>query len=201
VISDARLNEVINTNLRRLWDLLLDHRVTPYVVQQGGNPTTVAGQSDVDLAANFYRLRQVLVQNSGYWYPLHEVNRTEAWRYQQGPQPCGLRYTFRSNTLRFFPTPDAEYPLQIEYYPTMTALTLDASTFDFVSGSDDWLVTRCVYDLKMRESMPAGEWLQRAQLREQELVDSISDVNGGEPFLLSGGVDTYYGDGWGGWNW
>lgn len=198
IISDARVDEVINTNLRRVWDLLLDHRVTNYVKLQSGSPATIANSPAVALATDFYRLHQVLVSVGGLLSPLHEVNLLEAWRYQQGLQPCGMRYTIRANNLIFFPTPTAVYPLQIQYYPVMTALTTGSDTFDFVSGSDDLLVTRCVYDLKMREQMPAGEWLQRAELRQQELIDAVSEINAGEPFLLSGGVDTYYDDGWGG---
>lgn len=199
IISDARIDEIINVNLRRIWDLLLDHRVTPYVKLQTGSPATVANTATVALANDFYRLHQVLINVSGLYTPLHEVNLLEAWRYQQGLQPYGLRYTVRDNNLVFFPTPTAVYPLQIQYYPTMTALSSGSDTFNFVSGSDDLLVTRCVYDLKMREQMPAAEWLQRADMRQQELIDSISELNAGEPFLLSGGVDTYYGDGWGAW--
>ena len=193
IISDARLDEVINGNLRRVWDLLLDHRVTPYVKIQAGNPVTAPGTATVALAADFYRLRQVLISVGGILTPLHEINQAEAWKFQTGFQPYGLRYTFRANTLVLYPTPTAVYSLEIQYYPTMVPLALVSDTFDFVNGSDDLLIARCVLDLKMRESMPAQEWEARVQQYTKETIDAVSDVNAGEPFLLSGGVDTYDG--------
>lgn len=187
VISDVRLDEVLNANLRKVWDLLLRHRPDPYITEQSGPPATVANVATVALAANFYRLREVEVLDGGDYYKLRPVNVGEAWRFSTASAaPRGLRYRPQGANLVLVPTPPAVYTLRIYYFPAFTALVNPGDTFDGVNGYEDLVIARSIVDLKMRESMPAGEWSQRVVDLTREIMEAASDLDAGEPFYLSG---------------
>lgn len=187
VISDTRLNEVINANIRKVWDLLLRHRPEPYITEQSGPPVTVANTATVALASNFYRLRGVQVLDGGNYFKLQPVNVSEAWRFNTAAAaPRGFRYRIQGANLVLVPTPTAVYTLRVYYFPAFTALSADIDTFDGVNGYEDLVIARSIVDLKLRESMPAGEWSQRALELGREVTEAASDLDAGEPFYLSG---------------
>lgn len=187
VISDARLDEVINANLRKVYDLLLRHRPEPYITEQSGPPVTVANSPNVALASNFYRLREVEVYDGGNYYKLRPVNLSEAWRFNApAAAPRGFRYRVQGANLVLVPTPTAVYTLRVYYFPAFTALASGSSAFDGVNGHEDLVIARSVVDLKMRESMPAGEWSQRVLALTKEVMEAAGEVDSGDPFWLSG---------------
>jgi hypothetical protein len=197
-VSDARLNEVINASIRKVWDLLLRHRPDPYTTEQTPAPVTVANQASVALAANFYRLREVEVLDSGNYFRMRPINVSEAWRFENSTsQPRALRYRVQSNSLVIVPTPSAAYTLRVYYYPSFTALALDTDTFDGVNGYEDLVIARSIVDIKLRDSMPFGDWQSRVEVLQREIMEASADVDAGQPFFLSGtGPEGGYNDDW-----
>lgn len=187
VISDARLDEVINAAIRKVWDLLLRHRPDPYITEQAGPPATVANVATVALAANFYRLRQVEILDSGEYSKLRPVNVSEAYRFgRSSAAPRGFRYRLQGANLVLVPTPTAVHTLKIYYLPAFTALVLAADTFDGINGYEDLVIARSICTLKRRECQPMGEFAQQVVDLTREIVEAASDLDAGEPFYLSG---------------
>lgn len=197
--GEARLLEVINANIRKVWDLLLRFRPDAYVVRQGNNPATTANLATVALAADFYRLRQVEISDGGTWHRLRPVNLSEGWRYQRASSaPTNLRYRVEGSNLVLAPTPTAVHSLRIFYLPAFEALRdpdpedeedEGVTEFDGINGYEDLVIARCIVDLKMREGMAAGEWMTRVEQLTREVQEAAGDLDAGEPFYLSGGAD------------
>lgn len=202
VISDARLGEVVNASVESLWDLLLRHRPDAYVVEAALVPT-VPGSNSIALPASFYRLRLVEVQDGTKYRRLHPHNLSEAWRIEGDgtSSPRRMRYRIQGGVLRLAPTPTAVFQIRVHYLPVATTLVADGDTLDSVNGYEDLIIADAIVQLKLRESMPFGEWEARADKLRAEIIEASSDLDAGEAFLLSGGVDTYEDDdldAWGG---
>lgn len=187
IISDARLDDTINKAAREVWDFYADFRPDLLVIVQAGAPVTAPGVPIVALAPNFYRLRQVEIFEGDRSHRLHEVNLSEAWRYQSGPAVSwSLRYRVQNNNLYFHPTPTTANGLAIFYIPTLTPLVATTDTFDGINGFEDLLVCRAVLSLLRREKMPTQEFETEAERLEKRIRDGAEQLNTGEPFYLSG---------------
>lgn len=185
IVTDERLDEIINANVRKVWDLLLRHRPEQYITEQSGNPATAANDATVTLAADFYRLRKVEWLDGSRYRRLRPINVSVAHRWSTAGSPCG--YRIQGNELVIVPTPNAVYSLRIYYLPAFAALVEDDDEFDGINGYEDLVIALSIVDLKLRESMPFGEWMGRAEKLTRELIDA-AELDAGEPFLLSGGL-------------
>ncbi len=197
-ITDTRLAELLNQELRHVWDLLIRHRSDPQVSMT--TTATVVNDPLVVLPSNFYRLRQLEILDGTEYFPLAPVNLSEAWRFERGTtQPRGFRYRVvldsGNDRVRLAPTPTRVYTLRVWYYPTFADLVDDTDVFNGVNGYEDLVIARVIEALKLRDGMPANEWSQLVARREAE-IKAEAEVDGKEPFLLSGGVDDFDEDVW-----
>lgn len=192
-IDDTRLGEVVNSSIGKVWNLLLRYRGDAYEKEQTPAPATAIGIDYITLAADFYRLVQVEVLDGSNYVRLDAHKTLDRGALSQNAvSPRDLRYRFSatvnpvaaSPVVRLVPTPTAVWPLRITYLPSFADLVVDADTFDGVNGFEDLVIAQAVKLLKMRESMPMGEWEGEVQKLEREITGEAGDLDSGTPFTL-----------------
>lgn len=190
-IDDDRLNEVINSQIDTLWNLLLRYRGDAYAKEQSPAPTTTIGSEVVTLAADFYKLQQVEILDGGNYVRLKPHSPLDRGALSATSlTPRRLRYRFQAAAagngpvLRLVPQPTAVWTLRVTYMPSATELVADGDTFDGVAGFEDMVIALSVAKLKMRESMPSGEWQALVNKLTSDITADAGGIDDGTPFTL-----------------
>lgn len=186
VWSSARIDRKINEQISDLWDLLITARPDYYIKEY--TPATVSGTATVPLAADHYKLRRVEVTVSGRLFPVYPINLSEVWRFASGASVAHRwRYRQQLSNLVIVPTPAEVATLKVWYLPYAPTLTLDADTFDGISGYERLIVLLCATEMKRRERMPIDAETKQQIAEQRALIRAASgDLDQGEAFYLDG---------------
>lgn len=151
-VTDTEMNQLCNTNLSWLYDMLVAAS-PPYYYSTDGTVSVVAGTTSYTLPADFRSLIQVFWQvSAGVYRPIYPIVDTNRESYQP-PQVSG------TVILRYVPAP-----------PVLSTDSGATGTFDGVSGWDELIVMRMARDMLTKEESDV-QWLD---MKIAELVDRIS---------------------------
>jgi hypothetical protein len=134
-IKDSWLKKQIRRDILKLWDFLYRTYGADFWSTQG-TVTTVAGEREANLPADFWRLKRIAWQPSGSLeeVPLHRLNMESdplrsqscSWSYGSSvgyylniqPQGMANQYEIARSKIGFNPIPASAYTLNIYYVPT-----------------------------------------------------------------------------------
>lgn len=185
-VTDSELNGYINASARELYDLLVrvygeDYYLSSYSL------STVSGTDEYDLPATFYKLRGVDAQiNGSDWETLKKFNFNERnnWQNVAGWTSAGLpnvRYRIYGNKIRFSPAPLAVHSVKLWYIPSLTALSLDADTFDGINGWEEYVVVDAAIKCLQKEESDVSILLAQKEALKQRIENSAENRDAGEP--------------------
>jgi hypothetical protein len=127
-----------------------------------GTVSTVASTATVALPANFSDLLRITWQRSeSEEIELHRATpeTARAWPNAWNSDECAaVFYTIEGSNLRFFPTPDAVYTVNLRYttglYPASTA-----ATFTGRDGWDQWIALYTCVLVRARQQRSAQDFM------------------------------------------
>lgn len=207
-LTKAEWNRNIVQSYFELYDLLVT-LYEDYFVKGPVALTTVAGQSQVTLPIDFYKLQGVdlgIDPNGQAWVSVKKFNFEARNRYvfpQLTTSPLGafdLRYRLVGNTLMFIPAPGGGQFLRLWYTPRLVEPLQDTDMLDGVSGWIEYVITdAAIKALQKEESDVSILAMQKMALikrieetamnRDESEPDTISDTRG------TGSYNSPYGDG------
>lgn len=171
-ITDAELTERLNSNLRTVYDKLVEARGAGFY-RSVYSFSTVAGTQAYALPAAFLALLSVNVTPStGQNYDLTDAQEGElsglTSGVTQGPLPT--RYHLRGANIALLPTPSVVVPVALAYLPAFVELAADGDTFDGVCGFEEAAIWRTVAEMLAKDQSDpsfaigrAVEWDARIQ--------------------------------------
>lgn len=142
---DDELTRFINQSCQALREIvsLAGHEY----YRKTSSVNTTAGQGYVAYPSDAVSVLGVDCTVQGRTYNLTPYMRHERNRFDDvtvdGGYPQQFRVSQNTGTtpvLEIIPEPQGVYPLVIYYVPILTALSLDADTFDGVAGWEEWVV-------------------------------------------------------------
>lgn len=162
-VSDTELNTYINDAITHLWDMLV-MAAEPDYYRQTVTLTLVPGQlayalSSVFPAGNFYKIRQVYVQDGDRLRPIDPL------------QGMSVQPTV---------APRAAEVLTIHYIPCATRLSLDADTFDGINGWEELVVVMAAIDVKTKREEDAS-LLSAKKTAMESRIASMAYRDAGSP--------------------
>lgn len=225
-IQPAEVREYLNECLTELWEKLVKARAQEHVRKETSF-AAIANQADYPLPADMFQLISVDINISPVGVPTINPQFLNAkpigekqrnmFRFYPGlvgwywgtpvyyrtigsTQLAGATSLVRR--IRFYPLPQAAYPIGLNYYPNFIPFATDGSqdtyTFDGVSGWEGYAIwqTVCICKAKLKEDMAfAMAQVARFEARIDELA---SQNDAGESEVIA---DTEAeNDGWYGWN-
>jgi hypothetical protein len=193
--TPAIIDREVNNAVEDTWNVLITARPDYYTLEQ--LVTSVAGTDSVALAGDFFRLRKVEMRDGARWRPLLRVELNHAHRFSD-TQGRPTHYRLQGTTVKLYRTPDGAYDLRVFYMPCKSTLVADGDTFDGINGFEEHAVVGAVVKLKMREGMPAEEWVGERRRLEQDVRSHADNMDSGQPFYLSGSQRGELADDWGG---
>lgn len=171
-VSDAAnsLDYFINAATDELYNLLVARDEDRFVSSE--SVSIVAGTDAYSLPSTFLRALRVEVLDGSRYVALRRFRLQDAAAIGDTASVLrGMRYQIRGSQLVFLPTPGASGTARLWYVPTRTALVNASDTFDFVSGWDEYVVTRAaimVLDKEESDSSALRADLERIQRRVEE---------------------------------
>jgi len=211
-VSDAEMNEFINSAYSELWDLL----VTTFedFFKTSTDITLVAGTDTYSLSAitpAVYKLRGVdliLSSSPGNRISLARFEWNERDRYSFAraggwtANGVRLRYCFQGNSIVFAPVPDGGNTVRVHYAPAMTALVADGDTVDGAvqDGWTEYIVLDAAIQALLKEESDVSVLLARKEALRQRIVGSASNRDAAEPIRMTRTRRRHYDDedGWDG---
>lgn len=184
--TNSFLTAWVNEAIADLYDLVTDQFQGFY--DKTGTVTTVAGAQTVNLPADFYELRALDRQvATDHHTPLRRISLIQSYDYQgRGvPEAYMLHGGTAPGTLRLWPVPDGAYTLRLTYEPLFTSLALDADSFDFRNGWEEYVHEAVLLKIDMREGKSINERMATLQRIRQRIVGSAAKRNSAEPEHLT----------------
>lgn len=183
--TNAFLTRWVNQAIRDLVEIVSDQFAGYF--DSTTTVATVAGTQTVNLPANFRDLRALDRQVAADRHaPLRRLTLGQTYAYQGRGAPRGymLHGGTAPGTIRLFPVPDAVYTLRLTYEPVITPLALDADTFDFGNGWEDYVHQLVLLEIDLREERPVQERMVKIDRARQRIIGSAQKRNSAEPEYL-----------------
>lgn len=162
-VTDAELTERLNTNLRTVYDLLVEARGAGFF-RSVSSFSTVAATQAYALPAAFMSLLGVrIAPSAGEFYDLVDVTESEVTAFD--PVTTGAlptRYQLRGANIALLPTPTAVYTVEVAYIPAFVELAADGDTFNGVCGFEEAAVWRTVAEMLAKDQSDPSFALARA---------------------------------------
>lgn len=184
-ISDAELNIYLQQSWFELYDIMVS-RFEDYYSQEL-NVTVPAGSSQINLPANFYKLRGVDYQLDGSTFStLRQFNFLERNKRARNFDRliAGRRnivYRLMGNRLLLLPENDAAGNYKVWYIPRCPTFVDDTTVVDNVLDFDEYIVVDAAIKMMVKEeSDPAALILEKNALKNR--IESMAgNRNAGEP--------------------
>lgn len=195
-VSDAEMNEFVNSALSELYDLLVtkyeDYFKTSYDL------ALVAGQDTYQLSAvvpNVYKLRGVdLILSSapGNMLSLKKFEWTERDQYafaRAGGWTANgvrLRYCFQGTSIVFAPVPDGGSTVRIHYIPVLTQLAVDGDQIPaaIMPGWEEYIVLEAAIQALLKEESDVGVLMGRKMDLRHRIEASAANRDAAEPYRM-----------------
>lgn len=188
------LDSWINEGAQKLHDFLVSAYGDDYV-EKSAVLTTVAGQTDYTLPADFYKLLGLELPFSGSMKTLKRYNRTE--RNAFANQPVALsrfnipRYKLSKGVVRLLPAPSGVLVGKIWYSPLLQVTKADTSiinllvdptdTIDFPAGWERYVVKYASRVCMSKEESNTSEIADQIKEEEEKLMVMIENRNADMP--------------------
>ncbi len=185
VDTDAFIDESINEGLAELVELVSDQFQGHY--DTSSTVVTVANAQTVALPATCLNVRAIDRQFDATRHaPLRRISLTQGYGYQGtgAPQAYMLHGGAAPGVIRLFPVPDAVYTLRVTFEPLFTALVVDADSFDFRNGWEEYLFHAALLRLDAKEERPLGDRMGLIERARQRIIGSAAKRNSSEPEYL-----------------
>lgn len=186
-ITDPVLDDVINSAIAEVWDVLIDRWADYYITRS--NLTATAGVEAITLPTTFYKLRKVELLWSG------TVDTPQA-RYVNVP-PVDLkaahlptygsrayRYRIAGASLYLSPFPPQAETMRLWFIPYATVLTADGDTFDGINGYEELAMAVAHRRLLVREDLPTNEVDAEVARLIARVRSDADSRDAAEPFYL-----------------
>lgn len=181
--TPAIVDREVNSAIEDTWNVLTKARPDYYTREFSA--TTTAGAAALPLPADFLRLRKVERRDGDRIAKLRRAELDGSHRFGLG-RGRPTHYRLQGTQLVLLRVPDGAYSITGYYIPCKSVLVADGDTFDGINGLEEHAVVGAVLKLKMREGMPAGEWLAERSRLEKEVRDAASNLDAGAPYFLNG---------------
>lgn len=177
----------INEGVQKLHERVVSALESEYIESEA-TLTTVAGQSDYALPADFFKLYGVDLNIAGVARTLRPYNRSERNRLQGSwvPWMDVPRYRIVNSTLRLYPAPPAGTG-KIFYAPTAALLAAGGDTVNFPNGWEKYVVVYAAIQMLMKEESSTTELRRELEAIEGELVEARANRDAAFP---KSAVDT-----------
>lgn len=189
-ISDSELNGYINASIAELHDLLVSAYGEDYFLATPQAISTVAGTADYSLSSDFYKLKGVDCRlNNNEWFSLRPFNFNERNRNQDvtwgligGPD---IRYRIMGSKIKFSPTPNGVFSVQIWYVPTATTLSLDSDTLNDINGFSEYVIVDAAIKMLLKEESDVSVLLAQKEQLKRRLEIMAENRDAGQPESVS----------------
>lgn len=197
-VSDSELVRYLNASIKKLYDKLVAAYGDDYYLAAPYDLTTDGTASSYDLPDDFYKLVgvDVLIGGQAYTavkpYMFDERNQYRAPYFTLRSTDNAFKYRLQNNSLNFIPTPSAGKTFRIWYTPICTPLAVDADSFDFINGWEEYPIIDTAIKMMSKEESDTSEL--RAQLREMDerLVKMKKNRDLGSPARITDSRKSEY---------
>lgn len=182
-VTDAELNDYINSAIRSVYDILVAAGESYYVTSD--TISTDGATKSYSLPATFYKLKGIDYTYQGQTTTMQPFTFNDRNDYQLGTSI--IRYLLLGSNIRFEPTPPAQN-MTIWFIPAFQDLSGDTDTFDGVNGWEEYATLQAaIYMRNKEEGDIQGLLLERDRElrrikdmvynRDQGLNEVVSDVS------------------------
>lgn len=189
-VTSAHVDRYINQSIRALVDLVLTAGgEQPY--ESSTTISTVAGQAQYALPADFYRLTLASVTIDGISRPMPKADlgwleRTQSTGYPLLLSEQAVGYRIVGNSIELAPAPDGVYPVALRYVPTLVCrnaggtpiadLSADDDYFDGRNGWEDYIVYDSAVRVAIREERDPGPYAAFRSEAERRIVEGAEET-------------------------
>ena len=184
-VSDAELNQLINTSVAELYDLLVSVNSEYYLSSQ--TLTLIPGTDTYSLPVDFYKLQGVdgIIDSQGNAYTLRPFNfaeRNNALYTTAASGPIvSLRYRLLGQNMRFIPVPSAAGSIKLWYISIPTPLALDTDTFDGINGWEEYVIVDAAMKMLIKEESDVSALMSEKQGLTARINTMASSRDSGTP--------------------
>lgn len=183
-VENDELDSMINSSIAELHDILVMANSADYAIG-ASSFTTVVGNSEYSLPANFYKLKGVDAMLHGdEWSSLQPFNFNERNRNSSASwgQSLGIRYRLLGGNIIFSPVPDSTTSIKLWYTPLAVKLVAPSDTLaDLNQFSEYVIVDVAIKYLQKEESDVSVLMQQKAELKRRiEIMSNNRDEGHGE---------------------
>ncbi len=185
--AGGELETYIQDAARELYDIIVKAYGEDYYYATS-TVNTVANTATIAVPTNFYKLLGVDTTCPGATDPvaLQPFNWNERNIDVHGGWAVTTpRYRLRANTIWFWPTPEAIYPVTIHYVPTMTAVDDGANVFDGINGWDEYIVLSTAIKCLAREESDTSQLEGELARCRQRIEDMAPPRDIGKPHRVT----------------
>ncbi len=173
-VSDSELTGYINSAIAELYDLLVVNYGEEYFTSATPQSISVLAGTDVyALPATFYKLSGIDTLVGSRWVDIKKYQMRQRNRTQEGTLIKDVRYRMLGSNLRFTPTPTANHSVRLWQVPAPTKLSLDADTFDGISGWEEYVVVVAAIKMLTKEESDVRVLMQE----KADLVGRIQSAS------------------------
>lgn len=175
-VSDAELNEYINSSAQELYDLLVECNVDYNVTTQAF--TLSSGNSTYTLPVDFYKLRSLDFNQSGAYVPIWPYQHLERGQWQDAAisrLSATVQYRIYGGIVEFLPEDQAAGDFRLRYVPLMTELNDDADTFNGYNGFEEYIVIDAAIKCKDKEESSVSV-LQDQKTKMTKRIQALAPV-------------------------
>jgi len=187
-ITNAVLDDVINSAIAELWDLMIGRWADYYVTRT--NLTATSGVETIALPSTFYKLRKLELLWSGTvdtatarYVELLPIDLKASHLPLYG-SPRAYRYRMAQSSLYLSPFPDRAETIRMTFIPYATTLVADGDTFDGINGYEELAMALAMRRLLVRQELPTGEVDGEIQRLTDRVRSAADNRDASEPFYL-----------------
>lgn len=183
-VTDTFLDDVINSAIAEVWDLVIEKWPDFYALQVTSGITE--DQEDQSLPLDFYKLRKVelLWAAPDQWVRLrpHDLAASHIFANSSGGRT--FRYRLQGSFLFLVPAPTSPETLRITYIPWATKLVSPSAIFDGINGNEELVMQTAVLRIKQEQDLDtSGTEKEIARLKARIRTD-LDGQDAAEPFYL-----------------
>jgi len=188
-ISDTEFNQLINTLIDELHDLLTESS-QDYAVSST-NITVGSGSNTIALPADFFKLRGLDLYNDPNdplpvrRFNFEERNDFSGSSYYSAYNYAPVRYRLLGSNILLEPPEAAPGTYRVWYHPVATKLTSDVATFDGVTGWDEYVVVGVAIKALDKEKSDVGALLLEKEELKKRILKSAPKRDMGLPETIT----------------
>lgn len=183
-VTDAELNQLINTSYAELYALLIRHSLQRAEITF---PIAANGAADYALPADFFSVIGVYhIPSSDNSYPLERL--PDKFRPGTRSEEVSTGYRLTGNRLMLYPRSTGSY--ELVYIPVPGLMTLDTDQMDGVLGWEEFVVVDAAIKVMHKEESNTNHLL----LERQHLIDRIMDEANAVEFTTTPMIQNVYDD-------